>query len=222
MTKASTRWRPSRAAVGRSRTESAAPSSGTRSPRRPRAAPPRDEAAPSASRRPAVLLGLDDVVDEHQQAGGDRGRAGDVERLGGRSSARVSRCTDREDEGDDPDREVDEENPAPRDGSVRRPPSSRPNAPPPAAIALQIPSACVRSVPSANVVMTIDSAAGETSAAPRPCRPRPPISMFDEVREAVQQRGSGEDGEARMNRRWRPKRSEARPPSSRKPPKNRV
>jgi hypothetical protein len=57
----------------------------------------------------------------------------------------------------------------------------RPNAPPPAAIALQIPSALVRSFPSANVVVTIESAAGETSAAPRPCNARPPISTPEEV-----------------------------------------
>ena len=47
---------------------------------------------------------------------------------------------------------------------MRMPPSSRPNAPPPAAIALQTPSALVRSSPSAKVVVMIDSAAGETSA----------------------------------------------------------
>ena len=39
----------------------------------------------------------------------------------------------------------------------------------------------MRSVPSANVVVTIESAAGETSAAPRPCSARPPISMPDDV-----------------------------------------
>ena len=44
------------------------------------------------------------------------------------------------------------------------PPSSRPKAPPPAAIAPQTPSALVRSGPSAKVVVMIASAAGETSA----------------------------------------------------------
>ncbi len=52
--------------------------------------------------------------------------------------------------------------------SVRKPPSTSPTAPPPAAIALHTPSACVRSFPSANVVVTIESAAGETSAPPKP------------------------------------------------------
>ena len=48
------------------------------------------------------------------------------------------------------------------------PPTTRPTAPPPTAIAAQTPSAFVRSAPSRNVVVTIESAAGETSAAPRP------------------------------------------------------
>ena len=54
--------------------------------------------------------------------------------------------------------------------SVRMPPSSRPTAPPPTAIAAQTPMARVRGLPSSKVVVTIESAAGETSAAPRPCR----------------------------------------------------
>ena len=57
--------------------------------------------------------------------------------------------------------------------SVSTPPSSRPTAPPPAAIALHTPSALVRSSRSVKVVVMIDRAAGETSAPPRPCRPRP-------------------------------------------------
>src|SRR3954447_19960726 len=52
--------------------------------------------------------------------------------------------------------------------STRMPPSSRPNAAPPAAIAPQTPSAFVRSGPSSNVVVMIASAVGETSAPPRP------------------------------------------------------
>ena len=52
--------------------------------------------------------------------------------------------------------------------SVSTPPSSRPTAPPPAAIALHTPSARVRSEFSVNVVVMIDSAAGDSSAAPRP------------------------------------------------------
>ena len=64
--------------------------------------------------------------------------------------------------------------------SVRKPPSTSPTAPPPAAIALHTPSACVRSFPSANVVVTIESAAGDTSAPPNPCSARPTISTPSE------------------------------------------
>ena len=55
--------------------------------------------------------------------------------------------------------------------STRMPPSSRPNAAPPAAIAPHTPSAVVRSGPSGNVVVMIDSAAGETSAPPSSRKP---------------------------------------------------
>ncbi len=102
--------------------------------------------------------------------------------------------------------------------SVRRPPSISPTAPPPAAIALQIPSALVRSRPSAKVVVTIESAAGETSAAPRPCAARPAISIPAEVARPFTSEAIVKSAIPAMNTRWRPKRSPARPPSSRKPP----
>ena len=76
------------------------------------------------------------------------------------------------------------------------PPSSRPTAPPPTAIAAQTPSAFVRSAPSLKVAVTIESAAGETSAAPRPCRPRVMISHVDPVAMRAEQRGGGEQHEA--------------------------
>ena len=44
-----------------------------------------------------------------------------------------------------------------------------------------MPSALLRSAPSVKVVVTIESAAGETIAAPRPCTPRATISQPDEV-----------------------------------------
>ena len=52
--------------------------------------------------------------------------------------------------------------------SVRIPPSRTPAAPPDPATAPQTPSALLRSAPSEKVVVTIESAAGESSAAPRP------------------------------------------------------
>ena len=59
---------------------------------------------------------------------------------------------------------------------VRIPPSSTPAAPPAPATAPQTPSARLRSSPSAKVVVMIESAAGETIAAPSPWRARAPIS----------------------------------------------
>ena len=56
------------------------------------------------------------------------------------------------------------------------PPASTPTAAPPPPIAPQIPSALFRSAPSSNVVMMIESAAGEMIAAPRPCTARDAIS----------------------------------------------
>ena len=61
--------------------------------------------------------------------------------------------------------------------SVSIPPSSTPTAPPEPATAPQTPSALLRSLPSANVVVRIESAAGEISAAPRPCTARAAISI---------------------------------------------
>ena len=80
--------------------------------------------------------------------------------------------------------------------SVSVPPTMRPKALPPIAIAAQTPSAFARSVPSAKVVEMIASAAGEMNAAPRPCSARPPISIPLGDGEAVEQRRDGEDDEA--------------------------
>ena len=52
--------------------------------------------------------------------------------------------------------------------SVKTPPSSTPAAAPKPPTAPQTPSAMLRSLPSAKVVMRIDSAAGAMIAAPRP------------------------------------------------------
>jgi hypothetical protein len=51
---------------------------------------------------------------------------------------------------------------------VKTPPRSTPAAPPLPEAAPQIPSARFRSRPSRKVVVKIESAAGESSAAPRP------------------------------------------------------
>ena len=61
--------------------------------------------------------------------------------------------------------------------SVSMPPSRTPTAPPDPATAPQTASALLRSVPSANVVVRIESAAGEIRAAPSPWTARAAISM---------------------------------------------
>ena len=103
--------------------------------------------------------------------------------------------------------------------SVRMPPISRPTAAPLAAIALHTPSALVRSWRSVKVVVMIDSAAGETSAPPRPCRARPAISIPMDWARPLSSEAAENRTTPAMNRRLRPSRSAARPPSSRKPPK---
>ena len=105
---------------------------------------------------------------------------------------------------------------------VSTPPRTRPTAEPPIAIAAQTPSARARSLPSANVVAMIDSAAGEISAAPSPCSARAPMSMPE-----LEARPSSSDAPVKITSpirkiRLRPSRSPARPPSKRKPPNTRA
>ena len=98
------------------------------------------------------------------------------------------------------------------------PPRSRPNAPPDAAIALHTPSAFVRSSPSANVVVMIESAVGATSAPPRPWTPRATTSHVSQVASPQSREAPLKSARPSRNSRRRPNRSPARPPSSRKPP----
>ena len=105
---------------------------------------------------------------------------------------------------------------------VSAPPSTRPTAEPPIAIAAQTASARARSFPSSNVVEMIESAAGEMSAAPRPCSARKPISIPE-----VDEMPFRNEAAVKMTRpirksRFRPRRSPARPPSKRKPAKTSV
>ena len=106
--------------------------------------------------------------------------------------------------------------------SVRTPPSSSPTAAPPTAMAAQTLSAFVRSAPSLKVVVTIDSAAGDTMAAPRPCSARATMRNSEEVAKPARNDAPVKRITPAMNRRLRPTKSAARPPSSRKPPKARV
>ncbi len=106
--------------------------------------------------------------------------------------------------------------------SVSAPPSTSPAAAPPDAIAAQTPRAFERSEPSLNVVVMIASAAGEMNAAPRPCSPRKPISIPDDVESPFSSEATEKTTIPARKSRLRPSRSPARPPSSRKPPKTSV
>src|SRR5581483_9121832 len=103
---------------------------------------------------------------------------------------------------------------------VSTPPSTSPTAEPPDAIAAQTPSAFARSLPSANVVEMIESAAGEMNAAPSPCKARKPISMPEFTASPFRSEAVVNTTTPARNSRLRPRRSPARPPSSRKPPKS--
>ena len=79
---------------------------------------------------------------------------------------------------------------------MRTPPSSTPAAAPKPPTAPQTPSAMLRSLPSAKVVVRIDSAAGEMIAAPRPWSARAPISDGSVHASAREQRAEREDDDA--------------------------
>ena len=128
---------------------------------------------------PAEALGLHDRVDEHHQP---RGHEHGAERR--RTSPARSALDSVISRADStaaaaPTGTLTKKIHSQLSASMRMPPSSRPKAPPPAAIALQTPSALVRSGPSGKVVVMIESAAGETSAPPRPCSARKAISCSE-------------------------------------------
>ena len=104
---------------------------------------------------------------------------------------------------------------------MRKPPRSTPAAPPLPEAAPQMPSARFRSAPSAKVVIRIESAAGASSAPPRPWSARKPISEPSD--HEIPHRSELTENSARpiMNSRRRPKMSASRPPRSSAPP-NRI
>ena len=79
--------------------------------------------------------------------------------------------------------------------SVSMPPSSTPTAPPDPATAPHTPIALLRSEPSANRTVTSESAAGESSAAPRPWTARAAISVPSLCGEPAGKRGDPEQDE---------------------------
>jgi hypothetical protein len=81
------------------------------------------------------------------------------------------------------------------------------------------PSALLRSAPSPNMFITMDSAAGSTAAAPRPWRARMTIRNVSLVASAQPSEAAAKIVSPPTNSRLRPSRSAARPPSSMNPPK---
>ena len=102
---------------------------------------------------------------------------------------------------------------------VSKPPASTPTVAPAAPTPPQSPSALLRSAPSPNMFITIDSAAGSTTAAPRPWTPRMTIRNVSLAASAQASEAPVKIASPAMNSRRRPSRSAARPPNSRNPPK---
>src|SRR6516164_2614391 len=101
---------------------------------------------------------------------------------------------------------------------VRNPPAISPTVAPAAPSAPQIPSALLRSAPSANMFITIDRAAGSMIAAPNPCTARLPIRNASPVASAQASEAAVNTESPSIRIRRRPSRSAARPPSSKNPP----
>ncbi len=101
---------------------------------------------------------------------------------------------------------------------VRIPPKSTPAAAPEPPSAPQIPSALFRSAPSWKVVVTIESAAGEMIAAPRPWTARALIRTPELLAKPQTSEASVNSVRPTRKIRLRPSRSAIRPPSRRKPP----
>ena len=104
---------------------------------------------------------------------------------------------------------------------VSAPPSSTPAAAPLPETAPQMPRARFRSCPSSKVVVKIESAAGESRAAPSPCSERKAISEPDDQANPSSSEKVVKSASPTMNSRRRPSRSAMRPPSSSTPP-NRI
>ena len=102
---------------------------------------------------------------------------------------------------------------------MKTPPISTPAAAPNPPTAPQTPSAMLRSLPSEKVVIRIDRAAGAMIAAPRPWSARAPISDGSFHASAATSEAAVNTMSPAKNMRRRPRRSAARPPRSRKPPK---
>ena len=102
--------------------------------------------------------------------------------------------------------------------SVRMPPSSRPIAAPPPAIAPKIPNALPRSSGSVNVVVSNDNAEGASSAPNAPCSARAATKTPKDCAAPPSADAIANPSKPTTNVHLRPNRSEMRPPSSRRLP----
>ena len=102
---------------------------------------------------------------------------------------------------------------------VSAPPSRTPAAPPLPEAAPQMPRARLRSRPSSKVVVRIERAAGESSAAPRPWSERKAISEPSDHASPSSSELTVKSTMPATKSRRRPSRSASRPPSRSAPPK---
>jgi hypothetical protein len=105
---------------------------------------------------------------------------------------------------------------------VSTPPSTNPMTLPAPATAAQMPSALLRSAPSAKIVVTIERAAGASAAAPSPCTARAAISASIDVAMPPASEARPNTVKPPTNSLRRPNRSASRPPSRSSPPKART
>ena len=103
--------------------------------------------------------------------------------------------------------------------STSGPPISHAAVAPMPPSAPQIPSALFRSAPSGNVVEMIERAVGVMIAAPMPWTARAASSAAGDQASPQRSDAAVKNGTPVMNRRRRPSRSAARPPSRSRPPK---
>ncbi len=98
------------------------------------------------------------------------------------------------------------------------PPRRSPTAAPPVATVVQCPRARFRSLPSGNVMSTIESADGDISAAEIPCSARSTISIVGEMERPISNDSTVKLASPTSKILRCPKMSAARPPSNRNPP----
>jgi hypothetical protein len=179
------------------------------------------EQAEDRRRAPAVAVRLDEGVGEREESGAGRDDSADVDRPAGGAVAALLDRVPSDEQRDEPDRDVDPEDPAPAgvlgEQAARRRATANPSAP----AAAQIPIALPRSA-SPNVADTIASVAGVISAAPTPWTTRAPTSSASPPASPPATDAPVKTASPARNARLRPKTSPIRPPVSRRAAKART